>query len=176
MKKSKRNKPQKRTDVEEKILTGCQDGLIIGDAGVKGRGVFTTKSFSPGDFLCEYTGDLITANQGKERERKEYNLNPPKYGSFVFYFVDDACRNMCIDSTTTVSGRVGRLVNHVSVGGNVTPRPVRIDDVTKLIFFASRSIKEGEELLYDYGDRRKSVIEGGNEFLVEAPADAGMSK
>ena len=178
VKKSRRHKPKEETEIEKKLRLKSQDGLVISDAGKKGRGVFTTKSFSPGDFLCEYTGELLIKKEGEKREEL-YNKNPLKYGSFVFYFVDDACRDMCIDSTNPVPEvpePVGRLVNHITVGGNVMPKPVCIHGVTRLVFFASRSIKKGQELLYNYNDRRKSVIEGGNEFLVEAPAEAGTSE
>ncbi|XP_028417936.1 histone-lysine N-methyltransferase set-1-like [Dendronephthya gigantea] len=47
-----------------------------------GRGVFTTKTFSKGDFLLEYKGELISQEEGYIRE-KNY---PDDLGSFLFFF------------------------------------------------------------------------------------------
>ena len=49
-----------------------------------GKGVFATKFFSKGDFLLEYRGELITRDEGSERE-DFYN---PDLGSFLFFFKD----------------------------------------------------------------------------------------
>lgn len=49
-----------------------------------GRGVFTTKLFSKGDFLLEYKGELITEDEGSRRE----DLYDPDLGSFFFFFKD----------------------------------------------------------------------------------------
>ena len=52
------------------------------DVPGKGMGVFTTAYFSKGAFLCEYTGELIKAKAGHEREK----LYGCKSGSFLIYF------------------------------------------------------------------------------------------
>ena len=44
LRRSRRNRTQEPTDMELKIQRNSQDGLVIPDAGIKGRGVFTTKS------------------------------------------------------------------------------------------------------------------------------------
>ena len=49
-----------------------------------GRGVFTTKLFSKGDFLLVYRGELITGDEGAEME----DLYNPDLGSFLFFFQD----------------------------------------------------------------------------------------
>ena len=46
--------------------------------------MFTAKFFSKGDFLLEYRGELITGDEGSERE-DFYN---PDLGSFLFFFID----------------------------------------------------------------------------------------
>lgn len=51
---------------------------------LKGRGVVATKSFSRGDFVVEYAGDLIDLNAARSRE-KEYSKNP-KFGCYMYYF------------------------------------------------------------------------------------------
>ena len=62
-----------------------------------------------------------------------------------------------IDATSE-SGKLGRLLNH-SRNGNCHTKVVEIGKRPHLILVASQEIAEGEELLYDYGDRSKSSIE-----------------
>ena len=59
---------------------------------------------------------------------------------------------------TKETNRLGRLINH-SKCGNCQTKLHDIDGVPHLILIASRDIKAGEELLYDYGDRSKASIE-----------------
>lgn len=58
---------------------------------------------------------------------------------------------------TKETGRMGRLINH-SKNGNCQTKLHDINGVPHLILVASRNIDEGEELLYDYGDRSKASI------------------
>lgn len=59
---------------------------------------------------------------------------------------------------TKETARLGRLINH-SKNGNCQTKLHDINGVPHLILVASRDIDEGEELLYDYGDRSKASIE-----------------
>ena len=58
----------------------------------------------------------------------------------------------------TRSHGCGRLINHGSKGSNLRPRVVEVEGVPRLCFFASADISPGEELLYDYGDKRKAAV------------------
>ena len=41
-----------------------------------GRGVFTTREYIKGEYICEYKGVLMTASAGKEKDAKdELELN-----------------------------------------------------------------------------------------------------
>lgn len=64
--------------------------------------------------------------------------------------------SLSVDATTE-SGRMGRLINH-SRNGNCHTKLHDINGIPHLILVASRDIDKGEELLYDYGDRRKTSI------------------
>lgn len=64
--------------------------------------------------------------------------------------------SLSVDATSE-SGRMGRLINH-SRNGNCHTKLHDINGIPHLILVASRDIDKGEELLYDYGDRRKSSI------------------
>ena len=50
----------------------------------KGRGVFATKRFDKGDFVCEYAGELVDYDTAKDRE-KLYQGQP--VGCYMYYFV-----------------------------------------------------------------------------------------
>ena len=50
----------------------------------KGRGVIATRAFSPGEFVVEYIGELISGSEARSRE-DEYKKDP-NVGSFMFFF------------------------------------------------------------------------------------------
>ena len=58
---------------------------------------------------------------------------------------------------TKESGRLGRLINH-GLNGNAKAKLLAIRDTPHMYFVTTRDIHAGEEILYDYGDRRKEVI------------------
>jgi len=47
-----------------------------------GYGVFATRDFGPGEFLLEYSGQLISESEGEKRQQ-EYHLED---GSFLFFY------------------------------------------------------------------------------------------
>lgn len=64
--------------------------------------------------------------------------------------------NHSIDATAE-SGRLGRLVNH-SRFGNLLTKTVMVKNKPHLILVARNDIPEGQEVLYDYGDRSKESL------------------
>jgi len=120
----------------------------------KGRGVVTTRQFKKKDFVLEYVGDIIDVATAKERE-KEYSLDPSK-GSYMYYFKSME-KTYCIDGTFE-SGRLGRLLNHSCKRPNLLTKVIMMNGDPRLIFVAKRDIEEGEELLFDYGERDKQTI------------------
>ena len=173
----RRTSKKKYNTIQLKILSKCEEGLQMVRTDEKGRSVFAVKSFAPGDFLCEYAGDLISQKEGWDRE-VEYDTDPKTYGSFMMYFTDKkTCKDLCIDATAEeVPSPLGRLVNHASTKPNVDRDQIHIDGVPHIYFFAAEHIKEGDELLYTYGERRPHIIAAGNEFLLPGSAVAGKSK
>ncbi|KAG8010479.1 N-lysine methyltransferase KMT5A-A, partial [Nibea albiflora] len=119
----------------------------------KGRAVFATRCFQKGEYVVEYHGDLLQITDAKKREA-EYAQNPAT-GCYMYYF-QYLCKTYCVDATKE-TGRLGRLINH-SKNGNCQTKLHDINGVPHLILVASRDIDEGEELLYDYGDRSKASI------------------
>ncbi len=54
---------------------------------------------------------------------------------------------------------MGRLLNHSRTEANVATKLHEVDGKPYLCLMAARSISVGEELLYDYGERSKEVIQ-----------------
>ncbi|PIK45655.1 putative N-lysine methyltransferase SETD8-B isoform X2 [Apostichopus japonicus] len=145
---------EEKKRLEEAILTGQEEGLEAREIDGKGRGVIATRDFAKGQFVVEYYGDLIDVTKAKELEAK-YGMDP-SIGCYMYYF-EFKNKRYCVDATKE-SGRLGRLLNH-SKTGNCCTKLVPIQSKPHLILVAKRDIKNGEELLYDYGDRSKEVLE-----------------
>ncbi|CAJ1070076.1 N-lysine methyltransferase KMT5A-A [Xyrichtys novacula] len=139
--------------LDELITKGIEEGMEVQYIEGKGRGVFATRCFQKGKYVVEYHGDLLQINDAKKREA-EYAQNPAT-GCYMYYF-QYLCKTYCVDATKE-TGRLGRLINH-SKTGNCQTKLHDINGVPHLILVASRNIDEGEELLYDYGDRSKASI------------------
>lgn len=139
--------------IDELITNGIEEGMEVQQIEGKGRAVFATRCFQKGEYVVEYHGDLLQITDAKKREA-EYAQNPAT-GCYMYYF-QYLCKTYCVDATKE-TGRMGRLLNH-SKNGNCQTKLHDISGVPHLILVASRNIDEGEELLYDYGDRSKASI------------------
>lgn len=129
----------------------------------KGRGVIATKDINKGDYVVEYIGELIESRvKAKEREEK-YAQEQKIIGCYMYYFKHNE-KQYCIDATAE-SGKFGRLINHSRRSGNLVAKTLIINDdddnnknKPRLVFLAKEDIKEGQEILYDYGDRSKETL------------------
>jgi len=128
--------------------------ITIGTIEGKGRGIMAVRSFSKGEFVVEYAGDLISIDDAKDRESK-YSMDTSK-GCYMYYFKHKG-RQYCIDATGE-SGRYGRLLNHSTKTPNCATKVVMVEDTPRLILVAKQDIEAGAELLYDYGDRSKESL------------------
>ena len=130
-----------------------QAGLEICELPEKGRAIFTTRPFNSGDYVCEYTGEFISITTAAQREMT-YSDDVLK-GCYMYYFKHRRVK-YCIDATRE-TGRFGRLINHSRIRYNLRPRVIEGDTI-HLCFFATRGLRAGEELLYDYGDRSRESL------------------
>ena len=73
--------------------------------------------------------------------------------------MDDVDRSICSIDATEETGRLGRLVNHSRLNPNCKTTVVDVRGVPRLVLVANKMIERGEELLYDYGDRRKESLQ-----------------
>lgn len=79
--------------------------------------------------------------------------NAPSPTRYMFWFVDPTTRQpLCVDATHTT--HISRFINHSRKRANLAPKLVH----SRIVFKARRTIRAGEELLFDYGDRRPHVL------------------
>ena len=72
------------TTVEERLLPANEsEGLEVVLMEEKGRGVVATRVFRPQEALCEYSGELLSETEGKQRE---IECSKVKAGLYVYYF------------------------------------------------------------------------------------------
>ena len=64
---------------------------------------------------------------------------------------------MAIDATAD-DDSMGRLINHSSDDPNVVMKIFIVDRQPHVVFLASKDISSGQEVQYDYGERRKDVL------------------
>ncbi|XP_044762948.1 N-lysine methyltransferase KMT5A isoform X2 [Coccinella septempunctata] len=144
---------EKQRILEKTLRNNIEEGLKISYFEGKGRGVVADKEFKRGDFVVEYSGDLIEISEAKKRE--ELYAADQNAGCYMYYFEHNN-HKYCIDATPE-STRLGRLVNH-SRNGNLMTKTVSVDGKPRLVLIAKEDIAIGQELLYDYGDRSRESL------------------
>lgn len=102
--------------------------------------MFATSIIQKGLPILEYTGERINKRQMLTRSKSYEKEN---LGDYIF----DVDGKVFIDATRTDGD--ARFVNH-SCNPNCISRTVSIDQTPSVILYASREIKEGEELTLDY--------------------------
>jgi SET domain-containing protein len=108
----------------------------VRQSAIQGKGAFAVRNIKKGTRLIEYLGQRITWRTADKRYDDE---KMGRHHTFLFT-VDD---KTVIDAA--VNGNDARFLNH-SCDGNCEA----ISDRKRIFLDARRSIKAGEELLYDY--------------------------
>jgi SET domain-containing protein len=105
---------------------------------IQGKGAFAKKAIRKGTRVIEYTGELIPAD---EADRRYDDAAMKRHHTFLFQICDG---DVCIDAA--VKGNDARFINH-SCDPNCEP----VEDKGRIFIEATRAIKSGEELCYNYG-------------------------
>jgi len=147
---------QQMEGIEARLLSTDDSQLDIEVSNIenKGRGIVAKRDFAKGEFVVEYSGDLIDIGTAKELENK-YSMDISK-GCYMYYFKHKG-KQYCIDATGE-SGRYGRLLNHSRLSPNCITKVVMLGDIPRLILVARQDVAAGSELVYDYGDRSKESL------------------
>lgn len=160
-----------------------------------GWGLKTRVQLQPGQFVCEYAGQILCDSEAEERcastaanyARDAYLFNltsPADWRSLGASPVGRGPRPPKSDKSASfvidafAHGNVGRFLNHAcgpSTIANISPAYVYVEDASgefdprfpKVAFFANRSVDPGEELRFDYDMSPGDVLgpEGGERCL-----------
>ncbi|KAJ2887463.1 hypothetical protein FB639_001296 [Coemansia asiatica] len=121
----------------------------------KGWGVRTRRIIYKGEYVCRYTGELLTFEESTKRNVEQttyiFDLDHGIPRDFDSHFAVDACKY----------GNVSHFFNH-SCDPNLEIRAVYINHLDprmhELAFFASRDIAVNEELTFDYSPGLKLTM------------------
>ena len=109
---------------------------FVANSGIDRKGLFADEDIKENTAIIEYTGEKITNEEADGRER----INDMAGTTYIFVYED---QSFCIDGA--VGGNDSRFANH-SCQSNMY-----LNFIDGHIYFvASRDIKKGEELTYDY--------------------------
>lgn len=106
-----------------------------------GSGIVADEDITRGEFVIEYVGEVIDDKTCEER------LWQMKHRGETNFYLCEINRDMVIDAT--YKGNKSRYINH-SCCPNTEMQKWRIDGETRIGIFATRDIKRGEHLTYDY--------------------------
>jgi histone-lysine N-methyltransferase SETD1 len=114
--------------------------LRFGMSKIHMWGVFADEGLVKDDMLLEYRGEIIRQAVADRREVLYAKQGQPDY----MFRIDG---NTIIDATKM--GSLARFVNH-SCDPNCYTQIIQHDAQPKIIIYAKRDIRLGEELCYDY--------------------------
>ncbi|KAF2325625.1 hypothetical protein GH714_031284 [Hevea brasiliensis] len=106
-----------------------------------GAGIVIDEDIAQGEFVIEYVGEVIN---DKTCEERLWNM---KHRGETNFYLCEINRDMVIDAT--YKGNKSRYINH-SCSPNTEMQKWIIDGETRIGIFATRDIKKGEHLTYDY--------------------------
>lgn len=110
--------------------------LELRTSGIQGTGAFATRNIKKGTRIIEYRGQRISWRTADKR----YDDDKMKRHHTFLFTIDE---KLCIDGAR--DGSDARFLNH-SCDGNCEA----INERKRIFIDARRSIKAGEELVYDY--------------------------
>lgn len=114
----------------------AQRRFVVRSSPIHGRGVFALMPIPKGSRLLEYTGERISHEVADERYAEEQENSPHT----MLFSVDE---DTVIDATHR--GSSARWFNH-----SCRPNCEAVDDEGRIFIEATRNIRAGEELSYDY--------------------------
>ncbi|KAG7364262.1 SET methyltransferase domain containing protein [Nitzschia inconspicua] len=122
-------------------LAGREQQLRFDRSGIHDWGVFVDIDVREGDMIVEYRG-VVIGNAMAEKREKEYH--EAKLGSDYMFRIDEL--SVC---DATKQGNVARFIN-ASCDPNCYTKIISLDGMKRIVIYAKRDIKAGEELCYDY--------------------------
>ncbi|XP_031634289.1 histone-lysine N-methyltransferase Su(var)3-9-like isoform X1 [Contarinia nasturtii] len=148
------------------VQKGRKQTLCIFKTKERGWGVRTERAIAKGQFICEYVGEIISYEE-TERRGKEYDA----VGRTYLFDLDFNEKDNPYTVDAAKYGNVSRFINH-SCDPNLGVWAVWTNcldlNLPKLCLFALRSIKENEELTFDYINSTNSGPRSGADIIGDA--------
>lgn len=104
---------------------------VVVKRSTAGLGLFAGKDYKKGEFIIEYTGDIISNDEADRRG-----------GKYLFVLTEE----LIIDGKPRHNR--ARYINHSCLPNS---EPETDEDMQKIRIFAKHSIKSGDEITYNYG-------------------------
>jgi SET domain-containing protein len=134
---------------KRKPRTSSREPVKVSGSGVHGRGVFATRPIRKGERIIEYTGARVSWEKAQRLPPKDPN-NPHHT---AFFGLEDG--NVI---NPALGGNEAQWINH-SCDPNCETR----EENGRVFVFASRDLKRGSELFFDYqlepAGRRTKTLE-----------------
>lgn len=152
------------------ILRGLMRKVGVAASETHGWGAFMLEDVKKGDFIYEYTGDLLSQDEAERRG----NVYDKTTISFLFDLNEDAV----VDATR--KGNKSKFANHTSTEPKCVARIMRVNGEHRIGIYANADIQNDEELFFDYGyngvvpDWTQARIVTGNINPKEAAAAADV--
>lgn len=129
---------------------GARIPLEVRPSGIQGLGVFACGPIAPGTRIIEYTGEVISEEEG---DRRYDDRGMARHQTFLFALSD----GRCIDGA--LGDNVARFINH-----SCDPNCETVEIDGTIWIEAIRPIAAGEELTYDYAYERTEGDEARASF------------
>ncbi|DBA02429.1 TPA: hypothetical protein N0F65_008643, partial [Lagenidium giganteum] len=144
------------------MTRGFGKRLAVGFSTTHGWGAFALEPIKRGDFICEYTGAIISQQEADRRGAvyAKMKLN------FMFDLNDDTLVDAIRD------GNKSRFINHSSAQPNCRAKIVQINGSHRIGFWAAADVQAGDELFFHYGfqfDRWRCLIMAVCDMLIRPP-------
>lgn len=129
------------------VFTARKKRLIVARSSIHSWGLFAGEDIETGDMVVEYVGELIRESVANVRERcYELALQAKGSSEMASSYFFRLSADLVIDATH--KGNMSRFVNH-SCDPTCVARVVSAD-ARRIVMYARRDIRKGEEITYDY--------------------------
>jgi SET domain-containing protein len=115
--------------------------FVVRNSRIEGKGAFATERIRKGERIIEYTGEIISADEGDRR----YSNGKLAEGPILLFTID---KGRVIDAN--INGNDAKYINH-----SCDPNCESAGQGAHIYIQAIRTIYPGEELVYDYSLTRE---------------------
>lgn len=115
--------------------------FVVRNSPIEGKGAFATDRIRKGETITEYTGELISSDEGDRR----YSEGKEATGPILLFKVG---KNKVIDAG--INGNDAKYINH-----SCDPNAESVGTTQHIYIQAIRTIYPGEEIVYDYSLTRE---------------------